>query len=62
MSKALNISVSHLNVMHTDDVSAISYDVHVGTTCRHKVVVKTTKKFKQSLKTKIAKYCKSRQK
>lgn len=62
MSKALNISVSNVNLYNTDEASVISYDCHVGSTCRHKVVVKTTAKFKRNIKTKIMQYCKSRQK
>ena len=62
MSKALNISLSHITSVHSDDgFSAISYDYSIGKKRGHKVIVKTTEKLKSNMKTKIIQYCQSRQ-
>ena len=62
MSKKITVSVGNMNVYDIPGVHVVSYDVNIDGKCDHRVIAKTTKKFKQSLKTKIAEYCKNRQK
>ena len=62
MSKKINVSVGNVNVYDTPGVHVMSYDVNIDGKCDHRVIAKTTKKFKQSLKTKIVEYCKQRRK
>lgn len=62
MSKKFSVLVNNLKRYGTQDVDVMSYDINIDGKCDHRVIAKTTKKFKQSLKTKIAEYCKRRQK
>ena len=62
MSKKISVSVENLNMYDTKNVCVVSYDINIDGKCEHRVIAKTTKKFKQSLKTKIVEYCKRRQK
>ena len=62
MSKKISISVKNVNMYDTPDVHVVSYDINIDGRCDHRVIAKTTKKFKQSLKTKIVEYCKQRRK
>ena len=58
MSKKTSVSVGNVKVYDTPDVHIMSFDTNLG----YRVIAKTTKKFKQSLKTKIIEYCKQRRK
>jgi len=62
MSKKLNVSVSDIEHIEVPGVSAWYATVRIGGEKRRKAIVKTSKKFKQSLKAKIMEYCKNRQK
>jgi hypothetical protein len=62
MSKKTSISVDNVNIYDIPGVHVVSFDTNIGGRCDHRVIVKTTKKFKQSLKAKIMEYCKNRQK
>ena len=62
MFKKISISVENLNMYDTKNFCVVSYDINIDGKCDHRVIAETTEKFKQSLKTKIAEYCKRRQK
>ena len=62
MSKKISVSVEKFNIYDTKNFCVVSYDINIDGKCHHRVIAQTTKKFKQSLKTKIAEYCKRRQK
>ena len=62
MSKKITVSVGNVSLYDTRDAHFMSYDINIDGKCDHRVITKTTKKFKQSLKTKIAEYCKQRRK
>ena len=61
-NKKLKVSVSDVEIVNTPDVSVCFATVHIGGEKRRRAFVKTTKKFKESLKTKIIEYSKNRQK
>ena len=54
MSKKISVSVEKFNIYDTKNFCVVSYDINIDGKCSHRVIAKTTKKFKQSLKTKIA--------
>lgn len=57
------MSVKNVSIYDIDGVHVVSFDYkNIYEKTEHKVVVRTSKKFKQSLKAKIQAYCKSRQK
>ena len=63
MSHKPKVTVSNLESIHTDNgVDVTFFDIHVGCYRHHKVVVKTNKKFREYIKTKILQNCKGRQK
>ena len=62
MSKKISVLVTNMTRYRTQDVDVMSYDINIDGKCDHRVIAKTTKKFKQSLKTKIIEYCKQRRK
>ncbi len=62
MSRKISVLAGNIATYGTHDVDVMSFDYNIDGKCGHRVIVKTTKKFKQSLKTKIVQYCKSRRK
>ena len=62
MSKKTSVSVDNVNIYDIPGVHVVSFDTNIDGRCDHRVIAKTTKKFKQSLKTKIVEYCKGRRK
>ena len=58
--KKLHVSVSDIETINTPDFSVLFGTIHIGNTKRRKVLVKTSKQFKQKTLAKIMAYCKSR--
>ena len=62
MTNKINVSVSDIEHIETPEVSVLFGTIHIGGKKHRKVIVKTSNKFKKSIKTKIMEYCKHRQK
>ena len=62
MSEKINVSVSDVKHIKIPGVSVYYATVCINGKKQRKAFVNTSKKFKQSLKTKIEEYCRSRQK
>jgi len=61
MSEKINVSVSDVEHVEIPGVSVCYATVYINGKKSRKAYVNTSKKFKQSLKTKIMEYCKNRQ-